>query len=201
MARTPYKMKGSPHKMGTIEGTSMHKASMAKLAASEIPTAKVDMSRTSGDGTIASAFGEVGKSYIPAGMDYSLETGFKTEGEGKKKKKGKKEKKKKYDPRGKHEMDPNQLKDRPIVTEEPKTEGSSEHHYFKGLDTRTNSYGLSPAKNKKEENKEKVKVTMSKDGSKITRTKGGKSVHLKLNPDWDSKKGSTATPKWIPAKK
>ena len=195
MARTPYKMKGSPHKMGTIEGTSMHKASMAKLAASEIPTAKVDMSRTSGDGTIASAFGEVGKSYIPAGMDYSLETGFKTEDEDKKKKKGKKEKKKKYDPRGKHEMDPNQLKDRPIVTEEPKTEGGSEHHYNMDM-IKTNSYGLSPAKNK-----EKVKVTMSKDGSKITRTKGGKSVHLKLNPDWDSKKGSTATPKWIPAKK
>ena len=79
MARTPYKMKGSPHKMGTIEGTSMHKASMAKLAASEIPTAKVDMSRTSGDGTITSAFGEVGKSYIPAATDYGLETGFKTE--------------------------------------------------------------------------------------------------------------------------
>ena len=76
MARTPYKMKGSPHKMGTIEGTSTHKASMAKLAASEIPTAKVDMSRTSGDGTITAAFGEVGRSYILAGIDYGLETGF-----------------------------------------------------------------------------------------------------------------------------
>ena len=96
MARTPYKMKGSPHKMGTIEGTSTHKASMAKLAASEIPTAKVDMSRTSGDGTITAAFGEVGKSYIPAGIDYGLETKIdvvKSEGKGKKKKNVKKEKK------------------------------------------------------------------------------------------------------------
>jgi hypothetical protein len=76
-AISPFTMKGSPHKVGTIEGTSAYKASMAKLAASEIPTATVDTSRTSGDASIVGAFGEVGKSYVPAAVEYGLETGFK----------------------------------------------------------------------------------------------------------------------------
>ena len=77
----PYKMKGSPHKLGTIEGTEVHKASMAKAKAFA-----VEQTRTSGDPSLVTAGSELGSSYIPASIDYGIETGFKTDSKGKKKK-------------------------------------------------------------------------------------------------------------------
>ena len=108
----PYKMKGSPHKLGTIEGTAAHKASMAKFT--------VEQTRTSGDATIIEAASELGSSYIPHAQDYSIKTGFKIKDkEEEEEKKNGKKKGKKYDPRGKHKMDPHQIKDKPIITDKP----------------------------------------------------------------------------------
>ena len=66
-AKSPFEMKGSPHKLGTIEGTSMHKASIAKA---------VEQTRTAGDMAIVGAASELGSSYVPHEMDYSIKTGF-----------------------------------------------------------------------------------------------------------------------------
>ena len=107
-----YKMKGSPHKLGTIEGTSAHKASMAKFT--------VEQTRTSGDPSLVGTGSELGSSYIPHAQDYSIKTGFKIKDkEEEEEKKNGKKKGKKYDPRGKHKMDPHQLKDKPIITDKP----------------------------------------------------------------------------------
>ena len=75
----PYKMKGSPHKLGTIEGTEVHKASMAKFT--------VEQTRTSGDATLVAAGSKLGGSYVPHETDYSIKTGFTVDSKGKKKKK------------------------------------------------------------------------------------------------------------------
>jgi len=82
---TPFVMKGSPHKLGTIEGTSAFKAKFA-----------VEQTRTTGDPTLVGAASELGSSYIPGTIDYSIKTGFTVDSKGKKKKKnGKKNGKKK----------------------------------------------------------------------------------------------------------
>jgi len=89
-AASPFTMKGSPHKLGTIEGTEAYKASMAKFT--------VEQTRTSGDATLVGAASELGGSYVPSSQDYSIKTGFTVTGElGKKKKKknGKKKDEKK----------------------------------------------------------------------------------------------------------
>ena len=80
MKKGPYKMKGSPHKLGNIEGTEAYKASMAKFT--------VEQTRASGDATLVSAASELGGSYTPSSQDYSIKTGFTpVGGKGKKKKK------------------------------------------------------------------------------------------------------------------
>ena len=81
-AVTPFTMKGSPHKLGTIEGTEAHKASMAKFT--------VEQTRTSGDPSLVTAGSELGSSYVPGAIDYSIKTGFKIDSKGKKKNGGKK---------------------------------------------------------------------------------------------------------------
>ena len=107
----PYKMKGSPHKLGTIEGTSAFRAKK-KFA--------VEQTRTSSDAALVGAASELGSSYVPGTIDYSVKTGFETKSKEKKKNGKKKDKKKDKDTRGWGiEMDPNQLKDRPIVTDKP----------------------------------------------------------------------------------
>jgi hypothetical protein len=91
MKKGPFKMEGSPHKLGTIEGTVAHKASMAKAKAFT-----VEQTRTSGDKTVIEAASELGSSYIPTAIDYNIESGFTVDSKGKKKKKnGKKNGKKK----------------------------------------------------------------------------------------------------------
>ena len=80
---TPFVMKGSPHKLGTIEGTSAFKAKFA-----------VEQTRTTGDPTLVGAASELGSSYVPGAIDYSIKTGFETKG-GEKKKNGEKNGKKK----------------------------------------------------------------------------------------------------------
>ena len=80
---TPFVMKGSPHKLGTIEGTSAFKAKFV-----------VEQTRTSADASLVGT--ELGSSYIPGTIDYSIKTGFTVDSKGKKKKKnGKKNGKKK----------------------------------------------------------------------------------------------------------
>ena len=69
MKKGPYKMKGSPHKLGTIEGTEAHKASMAKFT--------VEQTRTSADAGLLGT--ELGSSYIPHEQSYKIKTGFKIE--------------------------------------------------------------------------------------------------------------------------
>jgi|TARA_R110001599_G_scaffold115762_1_gene282676 hypothetical protein len=78
MKKGPYKMKGSPHKLGNIEGTEAYKASMAKFT--------VEQTRTSGDATLVAAGSKLGGSYVPHEADYSLKTGFTVDSKDKKKK-------------------------------------------------------------------------------------------------------------------
>ena len=75
---TPFTMKGSPHKLGTIEGTEAYKASMAKFT--------VEQTRISGDATLVGAASELGGSYVPSSQDYSIKTGFTVDSKDKKKK-------------------------------------------------------------------------------------------------------------------
>ena len=96
-AVTPFTMKGSPHKLGTIEGTAAHKASMAKAKAFT-----VEQTRTSGDPSLVTAGSELGSSYVPGAIDYGIEAGFKIDSKDKKKKKNgekKKNGKKKDEPK------------------------------------------------------------------------------------------------------
>ena len=66
-AKSPFEMKGSPHKLGTIEGTSAFKARFT-----------VEQTRTTGDAAIVGAASELGSSYVPGAIDYGLDVGFKT---------------------------------------------------------------------------------------------------------------------------
>ena len=45
--------------------------------------------------------------------------------------------------------------------------------------------------------KDELSVVISEDGSKMTRTKGNKSASFRKNPDYDPKKGDTATEEWL----
>ena len=81
-AKSPFEMKGSPHKLGTIEGTSAFKARFT-----------VEQTRTTGDAAIVGAASELGSSYVPGAIDYGLDVGFKTKDKEEKSKK-KNEKKK-----------------------------------------------------------------------------------------------------------
>ena len=64
-AVSPFVMKGSPHKLGTIEGTSAFKAKFV-----------VEQTRTSADASLVGT--ELGSSYIPHSVEYGIETGFTT---------------------------------------------------------------------------------------------------------------------------
>jgi len=74
-AKSPFEMKGSPHKLGTIEGTSAFKARFT-----------VEQTRTTGDAAIVGAASELGSSYVPGAIDYGLDVGFKTKDKEEKKK-------------------------------------------------------------------------------------------------------------------
>ena len=63
-----FKMKGSPAKMGRIQGTAAHKASMARVKAESI----VAQTRTSGDPSLVSAGRDLGESRVPGEVDYSV---------------------------------------------------------------------------------------------------------------------------------
>mgnify|MGYP003678743302 CR=1 FL=1 len=94
-----------------IKGTAKHKASIAKAKSESI----VSQSRTTADRSLVDAYSTLGESKIPQAMDYSFDMPEIKIPKGKKKKVEKKKEKKEYDARGKYEMDPNQLKDRPLV--------------------------------------------------------------------------------------
>ena len=103
-----FKMKGY-----TYPGTSPVKAKSQSV---------VSQARTTADASLVLAGEQLGKAYIPDVVDYTIDnTDIKAPKKGENKRK--KKKKKGYDARGKHEMDPNQLKDRPIVTKQPRGKG------------------------------------------------------------------------------
>ncbi len=105
--KSVYKMKGY-----TYPGTSPVKAKSQSV---------VSQARTKADGSLVWAGEQLGEAYMPEVIDYTIDNSeIKVP---KKEKKKKKKKKKGYDARGKHEMDPNQLKDRPIVTKQPRGKG------------------------------------------------------------------------------
>ena len=72
-----------------IKGTSLHKASIAKAKTESI----VAQTRTQADGSLVGAGNELGKSYIPAAIDFSIDQKAikipESEGKGKGKKKSK----------------------------------------------------------------------------------------------------------------
>ena len=127
MARTPYRMKGMSFREGQSPIRNMKEEA---FRASEPGSSKEELIEAAKQFTqpIESLDLDYG-GYFEADINVntSSDTG---------KKKGKK--KKKYDPKGKHKMDPKQLKDRPIVTKKPKTEGKE----IKGLKIKKNPYTI-----------------------------------------------------------
>ena len=98
-----------------IKGTKLHKASVAKAKDSIVP-----QTRTKADSSLVEAYSALGQSKIPHAIDYTFDMPEIKIPEGKKKKKPdspKIEIEETYDARGKYEMDPNQLKDRPLVVD------------------------------------------------------------------------------------
>jgi hypothetical protein len=98
-----------------IKGTKLHKASVAKAKDSIVP-----QTRTKADSSLVEAYSALGQSKIPHAIDYTFDMPEIKILKGKKKKKPdspKIEIEETYDARGKYEMDPNQLKDRPLVVD------------------------------------------------------------------------------------
>ena len=162
-AASPFTMKGSPHKLGTIEGTEAYKASIAKFA--------VEQTRTSGDATLVGAASELGGSYVPSSQDYSIKTGFTVTGELGKKKKKKKNGKKKDEKKDKEKVII------PREEDEIKVKGAKEQAHWQSGGGFGEKTFIDPA-HKASKPKKKIRVK----GQPYT----GKEVRKKKNDAWES---------------